>query len=61
MSDSELEKFIDLLKKEIFSGLRHGFFDFQIASEVIKGKKRRIRFKAGKTYIYIINEDEILN
>ena len=61
MEDNELEKFIGLLKKEIFSGLKHGFFDFQVTSEVIKGKKRRITFKAGKNYIFVINEDEYLN
>lgn len=61
MNTNELEKFMGLLKREILSGLRHGFFDFQITTEVIKGKKRRVTFKAGKTHLFVINEDEFLN
>jgi len=59
MKDNELDKFMNKLRSEIISGLKHGFFDFQITSEVIKGKKRRVTFKAGKTFVYILNEDEL--
>ena len=59
MNDNEQEKFMNKLRNEIMSGLKHGFFDFQITREVIKGKKRRITFKAGKTFVFILNEDEL--
>ncbi len=40
-------------------GLRHGYFECTVSSEVINGKKRRLVIKAGKSDQFTIAEDEL--
>lgn len=40
-------------------GLEHGFFEFSITCEVIKDGKRRLTIKAGKSYQFVIPEQEV--
>jgi hypothetical protein len=39
--------------------VRHGFFEYSIACEIVKGTKRRIVVRAGKSHKFMISEDEL--
>jgi len=45
---------------EIADGLRHGHFAFALTCEVIHGRKRRLTLQAGKSYQFVIPEDDCL-
>ena len=47
------------LEAEVLEGLKHGFFDFSISCEVVKEGKRRLTIKAGKSYQFVIPEQEL--
>ena len=55
----DIDKFWEKIKQEVTSGLKHGFFEYQLNAEVMKGKKRRLTLKTGKTHRFIIDEDEL--
>jgi hypothetical protein len=57
--DSPLDLALDFVAREIRSGLGHGFFEIHLQSEIVQGKKRRLVLKAGKTYIFVISEEEL--
>ena len=57
--DSPLAMALDFLEREIRSGLGHGFFELKLTSEVIKNRKRRLVLNAGKTYIFVITEEDL--
>ena len=40
-------------------GLKHGFFDYSIACEIVNGGKRQLVIRAGKTHKFTIPEDEV--
>ena len=43
---------------EIADGLRHGYFEFTVTCEVIGQERRRLTLRAGKSYQFVIpNED----
>lgn len=56
---SALELARECLEREILDGLRHGFFDLQIACEIVKGGKRGLTIKAGKNHRFTIPKEEI--
>lgn len=56
---SGFEGAMNLLEREIRGGLAHGFFEISISSELVKDRKRRLVIKAGKTYLFVIAEDEL--
>jgi hypothetical protein len=45
---------------EIADGLRHGHFTFALTCELIHGRKRRLTLQAGKSFQFVISEDECL-
>ena len=47
------------LREVVLDGLRHGFFDYAITCEVVKGSKRRLTIKAGKSYQFTIPEEDL--
>lgn len=47
------------LDTEVREGLEHGFFDLSITCEVTKERKRRLIIKAGKSYQFVIPEQEL--
>lgn len=59
MSHTGLNNAISKLLDEVRNGLRHGFFEFSVCCEIVKDHKRRFTIKAGKTYQYVIAEEEI--
>jgi hypothetical protein len=50
---------IKKLIEEIRDGLRHGFFHCEVNCEIVKGGKRRLTIKAGKSHQFIIREEEL--
>jgi hypothetical protein len=50
---------IDQLLREVYEGLRHGYFDLTVTCEMVNGKKRRLTIKAGKNHRFMIPEEEI--
>jgi len=60
MSERELDRAIRKLLDELLCGLQHGFFEIAITCEVVKSGKRRLTLKAGKSYQFTIEEDEIV-
>jgi hypothetical protein len=43
---------------EIHAGLRHGFFEYTLTCDVIGHGRRRLIFRAGKNYQFVIPADE---
>ena len=56
---SELDRARTRLWSIVEDGLRHGFFECTVSSEVVNGKKRRLVIKAGKSDQFTIAEDEL--
>ena len=56
---SELERATKRLLDEVAEGLRHGFFQYTVSCEILTGRKRRLTLSAGKSYRFIIPEDEL--
>ena len=42
----------------VLDGLSHGHFDCSVTSVVIQGNKRRLMINAGKSYQFVIAEDD---
>ena len=57
-SNRTLEKALVQITEAIKSGVKHGFFEYQINCEIVKENKRKITIKTGKSYQYYISEDE---
>jgi hypothetical protein len=57
-SNRTLEKALEQITEAIKSGVKHGFFECQINCEIVKGNKRKITIRTGKSYQHHISEDE---
>jgi hypothetical protein len=57
--EHELQRAFRKLESEIRDGLRHGFFEVFVSCEVIKDGKRRLIIRAGKSYVFVIPEEEV--
>lgn len=55
----ELEQAMERLTQEVRDGLRHGHFELTIVGEIVKGRKRGLTIKAGKSHRFTIPEEEI--
>jgi len=44
---------------ELREGLLHGFFDYSMSCEVVRGGKRRFTLRAGKSHRFVIPEEEL--
>lgn len=58
-AEGEKQRALGRLETEVREGLEHGFFDLSITCEVIKDGKRRLIIKAGKSYQFVIPEQEL--
>lgn len=54
-----LERALEMLTHEIRTGVKHGFFEYQILCEIAANKKRKITIKAGKSYQFYVPEEEL--
>ena len=57
--EHELQRAFQKLESEIRDGLGHGFFELSVSCEVIKDGKRRLTIKAGKSFQFIVLEEEV--
>jgi len=57
--EHELRQALQKLESEVREGLGHGFFELSVSCEVIKGGKRRLTIKAGKSYQFVIPAQEL--
>jgi len=57
---SELDEAIEKLVREVKEGLKHGFFDFAVSCESVKGGKRRLTIKAGKSHQFMIRPEDLV-
>jgi hypothetical protein len=55
-----LEAALARLDDIVREGLHHGYFECVVSSETIKGKKRRLVIKAGKSYQFVIPVDDVV-
>ena len=59
LSESELESAMARVVDELREGLLHGFFDYSMSCEVVRGGKRRFTLRAGKSHRFVIPEEEL--
>jgi hypothetical protein len=55
----QLRDALDQLEQLILEGLRHGFFDFSVACQVVSRGKRELVIRAGKSHKFTIPEEEV--
>lgn len=53
-----LERVLQKLMAEITDGLRHGYFEFGIACEIVGHDRRQVTLRAGKNHRFMIPYDE---
>ncbi len=58
-SESEFDTAMQRVVAELREGLLHGFFDYSMSCEVVRGGKRRFTLRAGKSHRFVIPEEEI--
>jgi hypothetical protein len=54
-----LDQALERLTEEVRDGLRHGHFELTVVGEIVKGKKRGLTIKAGKSHRFTIPEEAI--
>jgi hypothetical protein len=59
VTDRELDRFWRKLREEVDAGIKHGFFQFEVTGELIKGEKRSLTIKAGKSHHFVIPSDDL--
>jgi len=57
--EGELGEALEKLHEVILEGLKHGFFDCSISCELIRGRKRRLTIRAGRSYQFTIAQEEL--
>ena len=50
---------MERLAREVRDGLRHGHFELTVVGEIVKGRKRGLTIKAGKSHRFTIPAEEI--
>jgi hypothetical protein len=55
----EFLRAMDRIESEIREGMGHGFFELFVTCVVIKDGKRRLTIRAGKSYRFVIPEEEV--
>jgi hypothetical protein len=53
-----LQRAIEKLESEVRRGVAHGFFKLTLTCEVVNGGKRRLIIRAGKSFQFMISENE---
>jgi hypothetical protein len=55
---SELRRALDKIEGYILAGLAHGFFAIQIECEIVRGGKRQLTVKCGKSHRFVIDTND---
>ena len=53
-----IDRAISRLLAEIHDGLRHGFFEFTVACEIVGQGRRRLTLRAGKNHQFLLPKEE---
>ena len=54
-----LAEVMNKLREVLLDGISHGFFEFYVTGEIIKGGKCRVGISAGKKHQFVIPEEEL--
>jgi hypothetical protein len=57
-ASNECQRALKKLEQVVLEGLRHGYFEYSVACEVQKGK-RRLVIKAGVSHQFYISQEEL--
>jgi len=57
-ADSAIDRALRRIVAELHDGLRHGFFELTITCEVVTQARRRLTLHAGKSYQFVIPQQE---
>ena len=55
----ELEAALARVVSEVREGLAHGFFEYSMSCEILRGGKRRFTLRAGKSHRFVIPEEAL--
>ncbi len=55
---SELRRALDKINADIVAGLAHGFFAIKIECEIVRGGKRQMTIKSGKSHRFVIDMND---
>jgi hypothetical protein len=58
-ASGESRRALKKLEQIVLEGLRHGFFEYTVVCEAIKGRNRRLVIKAGVSHQFVIPIEEI--
>ena len=47
------------IEKVVIDGLNHGFFDYTITCQIVKGGTRQLVVRAGKSHQFNIRQEEL--
>ena len=61
LAKGECIRALKKLEELVVAGLRHGFFEYAVICETIKGEKRGLVIKAGESHRFVIPKEEIDN
>jgi len=56
---SELDAALDQVLGALREGLRHGFFDYSMSCEIVRGGKRCFTLRAGKSHRFVIPAEQL--
>ena len=54
-----LEEMLVVLVRKLLEGIRHGFFECTVSSEITDGGKRKVKLKAGTIHQFTVHPTEI--
>ena len=55
----QVDRALGKLREIVLQGLNHGFFECTVLSEIIGQQKRRLLIKAGHSFQFVIEADEL--
>ena len=55
----QVDRALSQLHDIVVRGLKHGFFECTVSSEIIHERKRRLLIKAGHSFQFVIAVDEL--
>jgi hypothetical protein len=50
---------LEQIARVLVDGLKHGYFDYSLRCEVVKGGKRQLVIKAGKSHLFVIPVEDL--
>ncbi len=56
---NNIEEAFQKVEAEVLEGLKHGHYKCTITCETIKGNKRQLLIQSGKSYSFILKEEDI--